>query len=382
MKTLLFDMQSGVAGDMTIAAALNCGIDKTLFLNELKKIALDFTVEIKDINRSGVSALTFNVKYPHQHIHRKLKDIKEILEESELNSRVKERALKIFNRLAEAEGKVHGASKEEVHFHEVGAVDSIVDIIGACIAFEFLEIDEFYYTPFTFGSGTVKCAHGIMAVPVPATVELTVGFESKRLEIEGELVTPTGAAIITALSKPVKEMTNFSAELIGYGAGTKEREELPNLLRIIVGQTTEGASKDIIEIETNIDDVNGEIIGYTTERLLENNALDVFTTPIYMKKNRPGILLKVICKKEHQEKLQNIILEETGTLGLRVVEKTRYCLPRTSENIQTTIGEVSIKKNIFNKKENIKLEYEYCKKLAKENKIPLREIIEIIKKEI
>ena len=377
---IIFDMQSGIAGDMTVAAALGLGLDQERFLRELKNLPLEFEIEIKEVNRGGIAAKSFTVKYGHEHHHRHLNQILELIEKSSLDSGVKKNAQAIFRRLGEAEAKVHGIDVDKVHFHEVGAVDAIVDITGASLAFSMLGADRFFVTPFVFGTGTVKCDHGTFGIPAPATAELTLGFPSRRLEVQGELTTPTGAAIATTLGRPISELGDYTAVRTGYGAGAKEFEGLPNVLRLVMGEKASGPAEKVIEIETNVDDATGEIIGRTLELLMAGGALDAYTIPINMKKNRPGVLICVLCSPKEREKLSRILLSETGSIGLRYSEKSRICLPRKSGTVTTKFGEIRTKIIDLFGRAHVTPEYESCKEAAVKHNVPVRVVYEEVAK--
>ncbi len=380
MSKLIFDMQSGIAGDMTVAAAFDLGLEATTFIKELKTLPLEFDATFTEVKRSGIRAKTFAVQFPHQHSHRHLTHILDLIGKSSLDGEVKRKASAIFMRLGEAEAKVHGVSVDEVHFHEVGAVDAIVDITGASLAFSILGISDFYVTPFTFGTGTIKCDHGTFSIPAPATAELTLGFQSRRVLIESELTTPTGAAIATAFSRPISELGDYVAVKTGYGAGTKELEGLPNVLRLTLCEKAASTSEKVVEIETNVDDATGEIIGRTIDRLMANSALDAFTIPIGMKKGRPGVLVCVLCAPGDKDKLSRILLKETGSIGLRYTEKNRVCLPRKAGSISTRYGEITTKVIDLFGEIRITPEYESCKAAADKHNVPLRLIYEEVAK--
>jgi uncharacterized protein (TIGR00299 family) protein len=374
MAFLLFDILSGISGDMTVAAALSLGIKEKEFKKELKKLNLDFSVKIGKTRKCGIQALTFSVKYPKQKVHRHLHQIVKIINQSGLDTQVKNRSEAIFARLAEAEARVHNIDVNKVHFHEVGAVDAIVDIVGASLAFSLLGADAFYTTPFTFGHGHVKCDHGVMGVPVPATVELTKGFPQKRLDVAGELVTPTGAAIVTTLAQPVSRLGSYVTQNAGYGAGSKDLKDMPNVLRLLLGESDKGQAEQVVEIQTNVDDVTGEVVGRALEKLMESGALDVYTLPIGMKKLRPGILINVLCTVRDREKLSKILIRETGSIGIRYCEKQRICLPRTQGTVKTEWGRVKTKVIDMFGEQWITPEYESCKRVAQKARIPLRQV--------
>jgi uncharacterized protein (TIGR00299 family) protein len=381
MKSILFDMQSGVAGDMVCAAALDLGIDVTEFISRIKTLPIKFDITVQKVKRSGLSANYFSVAYPHQHYHRHLKDILEIISKSDLSLKAKERAELIFNRLGAAEAKVHGTTIEHVHFHEVGAVDSIVDIAGAALLFEMAGVERFFTTPFVHGHGTVKTEHGVLGVPAPATLELTRGFESVRLDIQGELTTPTGAAIISSLVDPSIILGGHKVVAIGYGAGTKELPGMPNVLRLAVVETEDNSNEESVTlIQTNIDDSTPELIGRALEKLLEEGALDVFSTPISMKKNRPAMMLTVIVKDSDKKRMADILMEETGSIGVRFSHWDRYCLDRKKSEVVTEWGVVQVKVIEMPSGTRITPEYDSCRELSKKSGVSVRRIYEAVMK--
>ena len=376
MSFILFDMQSGISGDMAVAAALDFGIDEREFRSKLSTLDLKFEITVEKVDRGGIAATRFSVDYPHQHQHRHLSHINDIILRSGLPVAVKERARAIFLRLAEAEAKVDNTAVEKVHFHEVGAVDSIVDIVGASLVYTLIGAEEFFLTPFCFGTGTIKCDHGVMPIPAPATAELTRGFPVRRSTVEAELVTPTGAAIATTLGRPAAELGEYTISAIGYGAGSREIPGQANVLRILKGDRAPGNGLRVVEMQTNLDDTTGEIVGRTMERLMENGALDAFTTSVGMKKGRPGVLVTVLCQPAEREKLSRILLEETGSIGLRFSEKERICLTRSSGVVATAWGMVKVKVIDLFGEERITPEYESCRQLAIEKGVPVRIIYE------
>ena len=305
-----------------------------------------------------------------------MSDIRSIIESSTLSLEVKKLALLIFEKLAAAEGKVHNKPSEEVHFHEVGAVDSIVDIVGCAICIDYLNIERVFVSKINVGSGMVNCAHGLMPVPAPATAELLAGFPTYRSTIEKELTTPTGAAIVAALAEHSNDLSNdFAVEKIGYGAGTYELE-IPNVLRIYLGSIESPKARHFVKLETNIDDMNPQIYGHLYDRLLGAGALDVWTAPIYMKKNRPAHTLTVLTDDEHKAACEKIIFEETTTLGIRVINvDERIEAERRMAKVETTYGEVACKVSAFDGKiVSIAPEYEDCRRLAVEKNVPLKSI--------
>jgi pyridinium-3,5-bisthiocarboxylic acid mononucleotide nickel chelatase len=323
--------------------------------------------------------------HSHEHDHRGLQEIYSIIDNSTLSDWVKETSKKIFYRLAVAEGKIHNIPAEQVHFHEVGAIDAIIDIVGACIGFELLGVKNFISSPLHVGQGFVNCAHGRFPIPAPATLELLKGIPTYSTNIEGELVTPTGAAIVSTLCTKFIPLPEMRVEHIGYGAGGRDPKDFPNTLRLLLGEVAKqhsyiqtaptvqiSSSETITVIETNIDDMNPQIFGYLMEQLLKQGALDVFYTPVYMKKNRPGVLLTVLIEQSHFENITATLFQETTTLGIRYYETNRRTLARHSAQVTTAFGKVEVKfASLANKIINVMPEYESCSNLAQEANIAL-----------
>ena len=393
MKILYFDCSSGISGNMTLGALTEIIGDENYLINELKKLNVDgYKIEISKKVKNGITGTYVDVilehehhhdhgehehEHHHHHEHRNLNDINKIIDESSLDERVKDLAKKIFIRVAKAESKVHNKPLEEVHFHEVGAIDSIVDIVGTAILINKINPDKVISSIVNDGYGFIECAHGKMAVPVPATSEIFVsaGVKFRQVDIDTELVTPTGAAIIAELSDEFKIMPGMKVEKIGWGAGYKDIE-IPNVLKVYLGEIEE-KEDGIYVMETNIDDCSGEILGYTSDILFDAGALDVFFTPIFMKKNRPAYRLTVACKKEDMEKLQNIIFRETTTIGIRYRFEERKVLKREEFEIDTKYGMLKVKKVVNNGEEYLYPEFESMKELAKKKNIPLKELYKL-----
>ena len=374
MKILYFDCFSGVSGDMTLAALLSLGLPKERLLEELKKLNLEnYSVEIFPGSRSGIAATGVEVRVGHQHHHhRHFADIRALIQESSLEPKVKEISLKIFQRLAEAEARVHQKAVEEVHFHEVGAVDSIVDIVGTAVGIAFFNPERIFSSELPMGRGFVNCQHGRLPLPAPATVEVLKGYPVKRVEVEGELVTPTGASIVATLSSGVAAWPNGIIQAVGYGMGRSEFPDRPNLLRLVLGEA-EGLydSDRAMVLEANIDDMNPEIYGFLMERLFAEKALDVSLSHLLMKKGRPGILLRVIAEEKDAEKLTEAILRETTTLGVRSYSVTRKKLPREVREVETKYGKIRVK---ISGDIRFQPEYEDCRRVAMEKGVPIQEV--------
>ncbi len=381
MRTAYFDCIFGISGDMVLGALVSCGVPLKKLESELKKLNIKgFELREEKVSYSGIAATHIEVITEDQNNSRHLSHIIEIIESSELSAQVKERAIRIFTKLAGAEAKVHGTTPEKIHFHEVGALDAIVDVVGACIGFEFLGIDTFVSTPLHLGTGTVKCSHGLMPVPVPAVVELTRNVPVVRTEFEGEMTTPTGAAIISTLASSYGSIDNFTAEITGYGAGSRRREKIPNVLRITVGETAETFDEDrCMMIETNIDDMNPELFGYISDRLFEEGAKDVFMTPIIMKKSRPATMLSVLTAEQNMNRIIEVLFSETTTIGVRFSGVIRKKLRREERIVKTDLGDIRAKIVYVNGSERITPEFEECSRVAREEGIPLQKVYDAVR---
>ena len=380
MKTAYFDCISGISGDMILSAFIDMEMDMNYLNSELRKLNIgNFSLNVKKIKRNGISATQLTVVANEEKHHRNYKNIAEIIDKSSLNEKIKELSKKIFYRLALAEGKVHNKPAEEVHFHEVGAIDSIIDIVGSVICVDYFGIEKIFSSPIKLGSGLVRSEHGLIPVPAPATVELIKNYPVIKTNIQTELTTPTGAVILTTLSEGVHDNLKFIPKACGYGAGFKEIEEIPNIFRILIGKEESKFEHDeILIIETNIDDLNSEIYPYIMEKLFNEGALDIYITPVIMKKGRPGNILSVLCEKKQLEYISEIIFRETTTIGLRISEVKRLKLKREIIEFDTQFGKVKAKKIFINDKEKIVPEYEECKKIAIKNNIPLNEVYNLI----
>jgi uncharacterized protein (TIGR00299 family) protein len=330
--------------------------------------------------KNGMAATHVRVRTEERQKHRSLTTILEILNNSNLAPPVRERASRIFQKLGEAEAHVHDAPLEKVHFHEVGAVDAIVDIVGSCIGFHALGIERFACSPLNVGGGTAKMAHGVLPVPAPATARLLQGAPTFSNGVQRELVTPTGAAIVATLCLSFGPQPPMTVSAIGYGAGTADLEGQPNVVRIMIGESPDKTSsandQEISIIEANLDDMNPQIYGYVLEKALSAGALDVYTTALQMKKNRPGTLLTVLCRPEDTDTLMSLIFAETTTFGIRSHRAQRRALPREWVNVSTTYGSVRIKLSRSNGHIlHVTPEYDDCRKLAVEKQVPLQQVI-------
>jgi hypothetical protein len=432
MKTLYLDIFSGISGDMFIGALIDLGVDARKLEGELKKLSLDgYHLHVSRQQKSGIAGVKFDVHlagaHDHEHAHgghhehkhevrssafrrsgpakagtpndhghdhhrddsRNFSEIKKLIAKSRLSRWVKQRSLAVFQRIAEAEGKIHGMPADRVHFHEVGAVDSIVDIVGACIALEMLGKPRVLAAPVVEGVGWVDCAHGRFPVPAPATLAIlgARGVGVTQCDEPHELVTPTGAALLAEFAGSFGPMRGLVADKIGFGLGTRENRARPNVLRAVLGKLSAlssqlSASLDwetdtIAVLETNLDDMNAEILGYFVDKAFAAGALDVFHTPIQMKKNRPGVLLTVLCAETDADQFSEMILRETSAFGVRRCTAERRKLRREFATVKTRFGEVNVKIGRMDGKIlQAAPEFEACKKLAERAKVPLKQVYE------
>ena len=382
------DLIGGVSGDMFVAALLDAGLSLAKLKSELKKIpVLRFGLKTSKKTVHGIRAARFEVICGKNDPARSWNQIRLLIGRSKLHPDVKDTALKIFARLAEAEAKVHGIPVDKVHFHEVGATDSIVDIVGAAVAVHELKIEAFHFSPIPLGRGLTRTRHGPLPIPGPATLELLKGLPVKGIDVDDETVTPTGAAIVSALGKSFGAHPAMTVERVGYGAGQKEFAHRPNLFRVVLGSGGEAGWKEesMLVIETNIDDMNPQFHDYVMDRLFAAGARDVFLAPIQMKKNRPATLLTVICEPTRHAALAEIILQETSTIGVRYYPVSRMVLRRESKKVQTRFGRVAVK--LVEQPDGTKRaspEYNDLKRIAAANKIPLKalfdEVVRSLKK--
>lgn len=381
MKLAYFDCFSGISGDMTLGALVDAGCELAAIRGGLHGLSVPgWEISSEKVWKNGMSSTYVKVKTEDQSKHRSLSVILEILEKSKLDSGVRTRAAAIFQKLGEAEARVHDVPLEKIHFHEVGAVDAIVDIVGACIGFRELGIEKFACSPLNVGGGTAKMAHGVLPVPAPATANLLQGKPTYSNGVQSELVTPTGAAIVATLCDSFGPQPPMSITAIGYGAGTTDLESQPNVVRIMIGEAAEkvstGLDEEISVIEANLDDMNPQIYGYFLERALAAGALDVYTTPVQMKKNRPGTLLTVLCKPQDASALMDMIFAETTTFGVRTHRAARRILPRELVTVRTDYGDVKVKvSRVDGKVLQVTPEFEDCRKLAVEKGVALQRVI-------
>lgn len=427
MKILYYDCFSGISGDMNLGAMIDLGVDKEYLLKELEKLNVHgYKIQITRDERKGITGTKVKVlledethdhhhenshhhddnsehnhDHHHQHFHeqhvhnheggdhqhRNLKDIEDIINSSSLNDRVKELSLKMFLKVAEAEAKIHGKSLMDVHFHEVGALDSIVDIIGSAICLDYLKVDKVMSASVELGGGFVKCAHGLFPVPAPATAEILKGIPVKLGAVQVETTTPTGAAILAATVDEFTDKKEFTINKVSYGIGQRDTV-IPNVLRVYLGEIENAPSNgftgdEAYVIECNIDDMNPEIYEYIMEKLFAIGAMDVFMNPIIMKKGRPGIKLSVLCNKNLEMKVIDILLRETTTLGVRKYSVEKTMLNRKFSKVKIKYGEVTVKISLLNGEEiKYKPEYSDCKKLALENNVHIGEIYSEVNKQM
>jgi len=382
-----FDCFAGISGDMTLGALLDLGVPLKWLKETLASAPLQgFDLKISSVYRSGIRANQVEVLIDdHQH-ERNFAEIKAIIEKSPLSDAVKSTGIAIFSRLAEAEAGIHGCTPAEVHFHEVGGIDAMVDIIGTALCLEYLGINQVVASRIPLGKGFVTCRHGQLPVPAPATVALLKDVPVYGTDIEHELVTPTGAAIIAVIAQDFGSIPEMRLQHIGYGAGARELESRPNLLRIIAG-TAEVQSSDLQEdrvwiVETCIDDMNPEMFGFVMDRLFEDGALDVYWIPVYMKKNRPGTMVQVLCEIRNRDAIIHRMFSETTSIGMRYYEARRRLLAREQYMLKSSFGTIAVKR-IGDPSGNMRLvpEYEICKEIALANKLPLRVVYDTIVKE-
>jgi pyridinium-3,5-bisthiocarboxylic acid mononucleotide nickel chelatase len=378
MKILYIDTFSGISGDMLLGAFISAGLSLESIKVELSKVPINnYEIAAREIKRNSISAIKVDVNIiHHEHVHRNISDIYKIIDSSSLNEKIKSDSKKIFDKIAVAEAKVHNIPVDKVHFHEVGAIDSIVDIIGAAICIDMFKIDKIYSTPMRVGSSAfVKTQHGQIPIPAPATAEILKNYPTTIVDLPYELTTPTGAAIVSALSSGSISANEFVIENIGYGAGGLEIPNLPNLLRIFIGSNFSKYEKDeLVTIDTNIDDMNPQIYPYIIEKVLDLGANDAYITPVIMKKGRPGILLSVVAVKELSPKILEFIYSNTTTIGVRIQEVRREKLKRTLAEFETSYGKTKCKTTEFNGKKTIYPEFEECKRISDEKDIPFIEV--------
>jgi len=386
MRIAYFDTISGIAGNMVLGAFISAGLSVDELSEELEKLRLKgFELLGRHVEKNGIHAVQIDVVISHEpDYQRHLKDICSIIDRSELSRSVKEKSKSIFTVIAEAEAKIHNTTIEKVHFHEVGALDSLVDIVGTAICLEKFSINQIYTSPVKLGSGgLINTQHGMMPTPTPATLEILRNYPTVLSSIPHELTTPTGAGIVKALSNGILDDEIINMDSIGYGAGSKDIPEVPNLLRVIIGEIEQEKEADeIVLIETNIDDMNPQIYPYVIEKILASGAHDAYLVPIIMKKGRPGILLSVMVSKEKLDDIVNLIYSQTPTLGMRIQKIGRKKLPRREIQVQTSLGPIRTKAVMRDGKESIVPEFDECKRIAEEKHIPVLDVIRKLEQEI
>jgi hypothetical protein len=385
MKRAYLDCSSGISGDMFLAALIDAGVPVDRLFGELKKLPLGFyEFHRTRAMRGGLVGTRVDIRVPGEQPHRHLADIQAMLEKASLPEHAAANALKVFNRLAEVEGKLHNVAPREIHFHEVGAVDSILDIAGTCVGLELLEITDLVCSPLNVGGGHVEAAHGSLPVPSPATAELLKDIPIYSSGVEGELVTPTGAALVSTLASAFGPVPAMKVERIGYGAGEKDFTGHPNIARLFIGEPVEAITgkpglpgdEVVSVIEANVDDMSPQLYGYFLEQALAAGALDVTCSSAQMKKNRPGLTITILCECEKSEALSQLLFVETTTIGVRIHEARRKVLERQQVTVETEYGAVQVKlARREGKVVNAAPEFEDCRRLATEKSVPLKQVI-------
>lgn len=375
MKIAYFDLVSGISGDMTVAALLDLGLPRRVLREELDKLTgVGFRIRVGKKMVNGIRATRFQVIPGEAQPERSWAGIRRLIDGSRLSAEVKSRGLAIFSRLAEAEAEVHGVSPDDVHFHEVGAVDSIVDVVATAVGACWLDVHRFACSVVPLGRGLVRSRHGVLPAPAPATLELLKGFPVRGTDLDRENVTPTGAAILSALASQRGEIPEMRIEKTGYGAGAMEFPDRPNVLRVVVGESAPALGRErMLVMETHIDDMNPEIYDYVLDRLFEAGARDVTLSPVQMKKNRPGTLLRILAEPRLREALAEIVLRETSTLGVRCHVVDRMVLPRKPLKLRTRFGTLTVKvAEDPDGRVRAAPEYDELRKVAESKRVPLK----------
>lgn len=375
-----FDCFCGISGDMTLGAFIDLGVPENWLRDSLEKIPLSgFDLSVSTVSRNGIQAKSVDVRVIDDVKSRDYAEIISMIEKSYLSPNIQQKSLDIFERIAEAEAAIHGCPKENVHFHEVGGIDAVVDIVGTVLCVDYLGIARVISSRIPLGRGFVSCQHGTLPVPAPATLGILKGVPVYGTQIPQEIVTPTGAAIVVALAESFEEIPDMIIEKIGYGAGKRELKPIPNLLRIITGKAFTHQKDTITVVETCIDDMNPEVFGFLMDRLFDHGALDVYWIPIFMKKNRPGTMVQVLCPEDCREIVIDCILSETTSLGVRYYDAKRRVLARESVLMETAYGEIAVKR-IIAPDGSIRMapEYEVCRKIALEKNMPIRIVYDTI----
>jgi len=376
MKTAYFDCFAGISGDMILGAIVSAGYPIEQLNQCLAGLDLNVHLRASDTQRHGLAATHVSVEAPHEHVHRGLKDVLAILRAGNLPAPVLEKAEAIFRNLAAAEASVHGVSVDEVHFHEVGALDAIADVVGAVAGLHGLGVERVSASRLRFGTGETRGSHGSLPIPVPAVVALCKGLPAERTSLPFEMVTPTGAAILTTLAATIGEPLVMKTEVVGYGAGTRDSEQIANVLRLEIGESADSVdSRSPILIETNIDDASPEIHGYLCKRLLDLGALDAWLTPVIMKKGRPGVVVSVLAQPADVDTLAGVLFSETTTIGIRTTQVERRVLDRRIETVETPWGTVHIKRTqLPDGRSRFAPEYEDCARIAQEKGVPMLDV--------
>ncbi|OPY82273.1 MAG: hypothetical protein A4E70_00820 [Syntrophus sp. PtaU1.Bin005] len=388
MKVLYYDCFSGISGDMNLGAMLDLGVDPSYLLDELKKIRIgSYEIQIQQDQRRGIAGTRFEVltsREDSSRHERNYRDISRLIQESDLSEEVKDLSLRLFLKIGEAEARVHGCTLEEIHFHEVGAVDSIIDVVGAALCLDYLKADRVLSSAVELGGGVVRCAHGILPVPAPATIEMLKGIPVTSGAVPFEMTTPTGAAILAVTVHSFTDRMNFTPQKIGYGIGTRDTE-IPNVLRLYLGELEEdepgddAAQEDAWLVECNIDDMNPELYEEVMDALLEKGARDVYLTPILMKKSRPAVTLSIICDSRRKKDMEEVLWYQTTTFGLRSCPIAKTMLKRELSEVETPYGPVTMKHGFFRgRKIKSKPEYADCKRIAREKGVSIREVLEML----
>jgi len=416
MKVAYFDCFSGISGDMIIGALIDAGLSLDLLIQEISKLNIEgLNIEVNNVTRNGIACKRTKIKLAdvnikpseehlllpgftgkknknvntppsnskesHNHSFSYLQNILDVIQKSKLDNDIQQKSCEIFRRLVEAESEIHGSSPQDVHLHEVGAIDAIVDVVSSVVGLKLLKIEKVFSSPLSFGSGFVSCAHGRYPLPVPGVLALCKNVPSTQTNIRAELVTPTGAAIITTLASNFGSAPTFLQESVGYGAGMRDLEEQPNVLRIRLGQLSMDSSREkLIHVEANIDDMNPEVYSYLFDVLFETGAREVYLTPIIMKKSRPGQLLGVLVEDRLLKNVTEKILLETTTLGVRYHEVDRHVMLRKTITVNTPYGKIRVKVGQHDTKERFAPEYEDCANQARQHQTPILNVYEAAKK--
>ena len=387
-----FDCFSGISGDMTLGAFIDLGVPVKFLQDSLAEIPLTgFDLTVSDVSRSGIVAKSVQVHTSNNKTSRTFSEIVSLIQKSPLSQEVRKKSIDIFDRIADAEAIIHGCHKDDVHFHEVGGIDAIVDIVGSALCVNYLGIKKIVSSKIPLGKGFTSCRHGTLPVPVPATLDILKGVPVYGTDIPHELVTPTGAAIIASLAESYEALPEMIVEKTGYGAGRRELASIPNLLRIVIGTASNGQighlseyqQDAIVVLETCVDDMNPEVFGFLMERLFESDAIDVYWIPVFMKKNRPGTKIQVLCRESRKNDLIHCLLLQTSAIGVRYYDTKRILLPREKINITSAYGEIQAKR-VIEPGGSVRIvpEYEVCKKIALEKNIPIRVVYDTIIKSL